>query len=57
MCICVCYLLHVTQDVLPTVEHSSTLLSVQLVDEICGEVLIAVLIPKTHVTIEAAQFF
>lgn len=48
-------LLHVAEDVLPTVEHSSTLLRVQLVDEIGGEVLIGVLIPETHVTMETGQ--
>lgn len=50
MCVFVCVsdLLHVTQDVLPTVEHSSALLGVQLVDEVGGEVLIAVLVSETH---------
>lgn len=45
---CVSNLLHMTEDVLPTVKHSSSLLSVQLVDEVSGEVLIAVLISKKH---------
>lgn len=52
ICVYVCEtdLLHMTEDVLPTVKHSSSLLSVQLVDEVSGEVFIAVLIPKkkTH---------
>lgn len=48
ICVYVCEtdLLHMTEDVLPTVKHSSSLLSVQLVDEVSGEVFIAVLIPK-----------
>lgn len=37
-----------TEDVLPTVKDSSSLLRVQLVDEVSGEVLIAVLISKIH---------
>lgn len=37
-----------TEDVLPAVEHSSPFLRVKLVDEICGEVLVAVLISKTQ---------
>lgn len=39
-------LLHVTEDVLPAVKHSSALLGVQLVDEVSGEVLVGVLISK-----------
>lgn len=35
------------QDVLPAVEHPSTLLRVQLVDEIGAEVLVGVLVPET----------
>lgn len=54
--VCVFDLLHMAEDVLPTVEHSSTLLRVQLVDEISGEVLIGVLIPETHVTVETGRF-
>lgn len=43
-------LLHVTQDVLPAVEHSSALLRVELVDEVSGEVLVAVLVSgKTNI--------
>lgn len=49
-----CDLLHVTEDVLPAVEHSSSLLGVQLVDEVGGEVLVAVLISKTTTTTGAA---
>ncbi len=45
---CVSNLLHMAEDVLPAVKHSSSLLSVQLVNEVSGEVLIAVLISKTH---------
>lgn len=41
-------LLHVTEDVLPAVEHSPSFLRVKLVDEVSGEVLVAVLISKTH---------
>lgn len=40
-------LLHVAQDVLPAVKHASALLSVQLVDKVSGEVLVAVLISGT----------
>lgn len=43
-------LLHVTQDVLPAVKHSSALLRVELVDEVSGEVLVAVLVSgKTNI--------
>ena len=52
MCVCVCVcvsdLLHMTEDVLPAVEHASSFLGVQLVDEVSGEVLVAVLISRTH---------
>lgn len=41
-------LLHMSQDVLPAVEHSAALLAVQLVHEVSGEVLVAVLVPKVH---------
>ena len=36
------------QDILPTVEHASALLRVQLIDEVCGVVLVAVLVPGTQ---------
>jgi len=48
VCVCVSNLLHVTEDVLPAVEHPFSLLGVQLVDEVSGEVLIGVLISETH---------
>lgn len=39
-----------TQDVLPAVKHSSALLRVELVDEVSGEVLVAVLVSgKTNI--------
>lgn len=41
------YLLHVSQHILPGVKHSFAFFRVQLVDKVCGVVLIAVLIP-TH---------
>lgn len=41
------HLLHVTEDVLPAVKHSLPLLGVQLVDEVSGEVFVAVLVSKT----------
>lgn len=41
-------LLHVAQDVLPAVKDASALLAVQLVDEVSGEVLVAVLVPETQ---------
>lgn len=54
-CICVCmqmcvclYLLHVSQDVLPAVKDSFALFTVQLVDEVSGVVLTAVLIPVKY---------
>lgn len=43
-----CNLLHVAQDVLPAVKHSSALLRVQLVDKVSGEVLVAVLVSGKH---------
>ena len=53
--LCVCAsspdLLHVSEDVLPAVEHASPLLRVQLVDEVCGEVLVAVLVPVEAATL------
>lgn len=39
-------LLHVTQDVLPAVKDTATLLRVQLVDEVSREVLVTVFIPE-----------
>lgn len=43
--VCVLYLLHVSQDILPAVKHSFALFAVQLIDEVSGVVLTAVLIP------------
>lgn len=40
------YLLHVSQHVLPAVEHSSAFFRVQLVDEVRGVVHVGVLVPK-----------
>lgn len=48
MCVCVSNLLHVAKNVLPAVKHSSALLTVQLVDEVSGEVLVAILISETQ---------
>lgn len=45
-------LLHVAEDVLPAVEDSSALLAVQLVDEVSGEVLVAVLVPETQTALK-----
>lgn len=56
MVICVSNLLHVTKDVLPAVEHPPSLLGVQLVDKIGGEVLIAVLIPEEHTIQQRVHF-
>ena len=39
-----------SKHVLPAVKHPFPLLRVQLVDEICGEVLVGVLIPVTSHT-------
>lgn len=41
----VLYLLHVSQHILPAVEHAPPFFRVQLVDEICGVVVVAVLVP------------
>lgn len=46
--VCASNLLHVTEDVLPAVEHSSSLLVVQLVYEVSGEVHVTVLVSVTH---------
>lgn len=46
-------LLHVAKDVLPAVKHSSALLAVQLVDEVSGEVLVAVLVSETPTALKA----
>ncbi len=55
MCVCVClYLLHVSQDVLPAVKDSFALFTVQLVDEVSGVVLTAVLIPVKHTHLTAS---
>lgn len=48
MCTRVPDLLHVAQDVLPAVKHSSALLAVQLVDEVSGEVVVAVFVSETQ---------
>lgn len=40
------YLLHVSQHILPAVKHSSTLLRIQLVDEVSSVVFTGVLVPK-----------
>ena len=48
MWLCPAHLLHVAQHVLPAVEHAFALLGVELVDEVGGVVLAAVLIPATH---------
>lgn len=37
-----------TEDVLPAVEHAASFLRVQLIDEVCGEVFIAVLVSVKH---------
>lgn len=42
------YLLHVSQHILPAVEHPLPLFAVELVDEVCGVVVIGVLIPKNR---------
>lgn len=47
-------LLHVAEDVLPAVEDSSALLAVQLVDEVGGEVLVAVLVPETQTALKVS---
>lgn len=47
---CQPYLLHVAQHVLPTVEHPFALLWVELVDEVGGVVLVAVLVSETGST-------
>lgn len=44
------HLLHVAEDILPTVKHSLPFLWVELVDEVCGVVLIGVLIPAKQQT-------
>ncbi len=55
VCVCVClYLLHVSQDVLPAVKDSFALFTVQLVDEVSGVVLTAVLIPVKHTHLTAS---
>lgn len=40
------------EDVLPAVKDSSALLAVQLVDEVSGEVLVAVLVPETQTALK-----
>lgn len=52
MCTRVADLLHVAQDVLPAVKHSSALLAVQLVDEVSGEVLVAVFVSETQTALK-----
>lgn len=42
------------EDVLPAVKHSSALLAVQLVDEVSGEVLVAVLVSETQTALKAS---
>lgn len=42
------HLLHVSQHVLPAVEHAFALLRVQLVDEVGGVVLTTALVPETQ---------
>lgn len=37
-----------TEDVLPAVKHAASFLRVQLIDEVCGKVFIAVLISVQH---------
>lgn len=49
--VCVSHLLHVAQDVLPAVKHSSALLRVKLIDEVGGEVLVAVLVSETQTSV------
>ena len=39
------------EDVLPAVKHSSALLAVQLVDEVSGKVLVAVLVSETQIAL------
>lgn len=51
--VCVWDLLHVAEDVLPAVKHSSALLAVQLVDEVSGEVHVAVLVSETQTALKA----
>lgn len=46
-------LLHVAKDVLSAVKHSTALLAVQLVDEISGEVLVAILVPETQTALKS----
>lgn len=45
-------LLHVAEDVLPAVKDPSALLAVQLVDEVSGEVLVAVLVPERQTALK-----
>lgn len=42
------HLLHVSQHILPAVKHPPAFFRVQLIDEVCCVVLIAVLIPDRH---------
>lgn len=51
------YLLHVPQHILPAVKDSSTLLRIQLVDEVGGVVFVRVLVPSNKTRLGQCFFY